>query len=106
MSANSFAWPGRVTGNPAHDLIAAYLAVDIQRSPEWAEELLEKTAEVKSGQLGSWERCGNAYCLRLFRDQVEIEENYEEQPAEPVMIPIDDFVAAAAAWRKLIDQQR
>ena len=106
MSAEIFAWPGRINGNSDHDLIAAYLAIDIQRSPEWAEELVEKTAGVKSGQIDSWERCGNAYCLRLFRDEVEIEENYEEQPAKPIRIPIDDFEAAAVAWRKFIGQPR
>jgi hypothetical protein len=42
----------------------------------------------------------------LFRDEVEIEESYEEQPAKPIRIPIDDFEAAAVAWRKFIDPQR
>ena len=99
--SDSFTWPGRLPGNPAHDLITAYLVIDIQKSPQWAEELLQKTREVKSGRIPSWERTGNAYCLRLFPDRVEIEEDYAEESAEAVEISIDDFEAAVAAWREL-----
>jgi uncharacterized protein YacL (UPF0231 family) len=104
MNTNSFNWPGRVHGNPAHDLVAAYLAMDIQKSPEWIKEVLRKTWEVKSGQISFWERIGNAYCLRLFPDHVEIEEDYAEEPGESVRISIDDFEAAAAAWREFVAQ--
>jgi hypothetical protein len=93
-------------GDALHDLIAAYLAVDIQKSPAWAKELLQKTGEVKSGEIDSWERFGNAYSLRIFPDRVEIGEDYEEEPAEPVNVPIDDFEAASAAWLKFIKQER
>ncbi len=82
MNAHSFAWPGHLPGNPAHNLIAAYLAIDIQKSPEWIKEVLQKIREVKSGQISSWERIGNAYCLRLFPDHVEIEEDYAEESSE------------------------
>ena|SRR5690348_16504640 len=105
MSTHGFTWPGRIRDDLDHDLIAAYLAIDIQKSPEWAKELLQKTDEVKSGEIDSWERVGNAYCLCLFRDHVEIEENYEEQPAEPVKVSIDDFRAAAAAWLRFVEQR-
>jgi hypothetical protein len=100
MTGNDFSWKGRVYGNPKHDLIAAYLAIDIQKSRYWAEELLQKTREVRSGRIPSWERIGNAYCLRLFPDHVEIEEDYGEETGEPVRIPINDFEVAAAAWRE------
>lgn len=104
MNTNSFNWTGREHGNPAHDLVAAYLAMDIQKSPEWIKEVLQKTREVKSGQIPSWERIGNAYCLRLFPDHVEIEEDYEDESGEPVRISIEDFEAAAAAWRDFVGQ--
>jgi uncharacterized protein YacL (UPF0231 family) len=100
MNTNSFVWPGRLHGNPTHDLIAAYLAIDIQKSPEWITEVLQKIREVKSGRISFWERIGNAYCLRLFPDHVEIEEDYAEEPGESVRISIDDFEAAADAWRE------
>jgi hypothetical protein len=104
MNANSFDWPGRLHGNPAHDLVAAYFAIDIQKNPQWAKELLQKTREVKSGQISFWERIGNAYCLRLFPDHVEIEEDYAEEPGESARISIDDFEAAAAAWQEFAGQ--
>ena len=105
MNAHSFAWPGRLPGSPAHDLIAAYLAIDIQKSPEWIKEVLQKIREVKSGKIPSWERIGNAYCLRLFPDHVEIEEDYAEEPGETARISIDDFEAAGAAWQEFAGQQ-
>jgi hypothetical protein len=100
MMSDDFTWPGRLSGNPAHDLITAYLVIDIQKSPQWADELLQKTREVKSGRIPSWERIGNAYCLRLFPDCVEIEGDYAEEHAEAVEISIDDFEAAVAAWHE------
>jgi hypothetical protein len=98
MISDDFTWPGRLPDNPAHDLITAYLVIDIQKSPQWAEELLQKIREVKSGRISSWERTGNAYCLRLFPDRVEIEEDYAEESAEVVRISINDFEAAVTAW--------
>jgi hypothetical protein len=103
MTGNGFWWKGRVYGNSAHDLLAAYLAIDIQKSRCWAEELLQKTREVRSGRIPSWERIGNAYLLRLFPDHVEIQEDYGEEPRETVRIPIHEFEAAAAAWREFAD---
>lgn len=105
MNADSFAWPGRLRDNPAHDLIIAYLTIDIQKNAQWAEELLQKTREVKSGQISSWERIGNAYWLRLFPNQVEIEEDYAEEPGEVVRISINDFEAAVVAWQEFVRQQ-
>ena len=105
MNANSFTWPGRIGSDPAHDLIAAYLVIDIQKSPHWAEELLQKIREVKSGRISSWERVGNYYCLRLFPDHVEIEGDYSEEPAKAARVSVDDLEAAASAWRTFIKQK-
>ena len=99
MTDNEFSWEGRTYGNLKHDLIAAYLAIDIQKSRYGAEELLQKTREVRSGRIFSWERIGNAYWLRLFPDHVEIAEDYGEKVGEAARIPISDFEAAVAAWR-------
>ncbi|KIO49998.1 hypothetical protein SQ11_03640 [Nitrosospira sp. NpAV] len=104
MNGNGFDWPGRLGGNPAHDLVIAYLTIDIQKNAQWAEELLQKTREVKSGQISSWERIGNAYWLRLFPDHVEIEEDYTEETGEAIKIAINDFEAAAAAWQEFVRQ--
>ena len=102
MNTHSFDWNGRLHDNPVHDLIAAYLAIDLQKSPEWIKEVLQKIREVKSGEISSWERIGNAYCLRLFPDHVEIEEDYAEESGETARISIDDFETAASAWRDFV----
>lgn len=102
MNGNGFDWPGRLVGNSAHDLIIAYLTIDIQKNAQWAEELLQKTREVKSERIPSWERIGNAYWLRLLPDHVEIEEDYAEGSGEAVKISIHVFEAAVAAWQEFI----
>lgn len=98
MTGNGFTWLGRLRDNPAHDLIIAYLVIDIQKNPQWAAELLQKTREVKLGRIPSWERTGNAYWLRMYPDHIEIESDYAQESGEAVRISIDDFEAAAAAW--------
>ena len=99
MIKNHLTWPGRILNDPAHDLIAAYLTIDIQQSPQWTAELLDKIAAVQSGQISSWERIGNAYCLHLYPDHIEIEEDYDEIPGELVKISIEVFEAAVKSWQ-------
>lgn len=102
MNQNNFMWPGRLQENPAHDLIAAYLTIDIQKSPKWTAELLQKIEDIKSGQISSWERTGNAYCLHLYPGHIEIEPDYAEVPGEPVKISFNDFETAVVAWQELL----
>lgn len=102
MSDTDFSWPGRVQGNPAHDLIIAYLTIDIQKSPKWVEGLLQQIKAIQSGRIPSWERTGNAYCLRIYPNYVEIEEEYGEESGALQKIPLADFEAAVIAWQELI----
>lgn len=102
MNANHFTWAGYQSAESTHRLIIAYLTIDIQRSPEGAMEILEKINAVRSGQIPEWERIGNAYCLRLFSDYVEIEEDFAEEPGRLERIPIAVFEAAAQSWQQHI----
>lgn len=104
MSEKDFTWPNRIQGHPGHDLIAAYLAVDIQHSPEWTHELLQKIEAVKTGQIPNWERVGNAYCLCLHPTHIDIESDFDETPTHTEKISLDDFAAAVAAWQVFIKQ--
>lgn len=106
MTESDFTWPGRIHGDPAHDLIIAYLTIDIQHSPKWVEELLQQIEWVKSGQISSWERTGNAYCLRIYSDHVEIEDDYAEETGELLKISLDDFEAAVMSWQGFIKNNR
>ena len=100
MSKDEFTWPGRIPNDPAHDLIIAYLTIDIQHSPKWTEELLQQIKAIKSGKISSWERTGNAYCLRIYPDYVEIEDDYAEEPGGLLKISLDDFEAAVMGWQR------
>ncbi len=102
MSKDSFTWPGRIQGDLAHDLIIAYLTIDIQQSSQWIAELLQQITAVKSGQTSSWERIGNAYCLYLYPDHIEIEEDYAEEEGDLIKLPIDVFETAAKSWQAYI----
>ena len=104
MTESDFSWPEYSANNPTHALIIAYLTIDIQKSPQWVEELHQKIKDIQSGRLSSWERTGNAYCLHLYSDHVEIEEDYAEEPGELIKIPLSDFEKAVVAWKKHIDE--
>tara|TARA_R110002073_G_scaffold216600_2_gene376786 strand:+ start:1813 stop:2127 length:315 start_codon:yes stop_codon:yes gene_type:complete len=104
MKEKHFTWPGRLKNNPEHDLINAYFTIDIQKSSEWVTELLQKTKSVRSGQMQSWERIGNAYCLRLYSNHIEIEEDYTEAAGSITKIPITDWEAALTAWQNFISK--
>ncbi|PXW91113.1 hypothetical protein C8R34_10122 [Nitrosomonas sp. Nm84] len=106
MNDHPFTWPGHHPDEPTHRLIIAYLTIDIQRSPEDASELSQKISAVHSGQLPEWERIGNAYCLRLFPDYVEIEEDFAEEGGKPEKIPLTTFKMAVQSWLEHIAGQQ
>jgi hypothetical protein len=97
MTGTPFLWPGRRLDDPAHEMLAAFLVMDIQRNPEWAREVAERIAEVKSGTLPEWERIGNAFRLEISSKGVSIEDLVDED--SPVHeIPLEDFSKALKAW--------
>jgi hypothetical protein len=102
MSEQPFTWPRKGANDRARDLIAAFLLLDIQRSPDWARELLAKIADVQAGALPSWERFGNAYRLYISADGGFIEDRIDATSA-PQPFPLDELAAAAAAWLEAID---
>jgi hypothetical protein len=103
MGEQSFQWPGRRTNDPAHDMLTAFLVMDIQHNPEWAGELADRLAEVKSGKLPLWERIGNAYRLELTEQGALIEDLVDEDG--PVQrITMAEFSAAVEAWVKALEE--
>ena len=102
MTTSACTWPGRIPGDPVHDRIIAYLTVDIQQSPVWTAELLHHINAVASGALPSWERPGNAYCLYVYPDHVEIEDDYDDTAGQNMRIPLATFTAAVQAWQRAI----
>lgn len=102
MSSPSFTWPGYNDDAPAHRMITAYLAIDIQKSLESVNELMEKIDDVRTGKLSDWERIGNAYCLRLSPHYAEIEEDFSPEPGQSARIPLHVFTAAVLSWRQYI----
>jgi len=97
MTEKQFQWPGRRPNDPAHDLLIAFLVMDIQHSPEWARELADQIEQVKSGKLPVWERIGNAYRLELTDQRALIEDLVDED--SPILtVPFADFCKAVEAW--------
>jgi hypothetical protein len=78
----------------AHDRIAAFLVMDIQRS-------LAKIADVKTGARSSWERIGNAYRLSLSTEGALIEDLVDPASAPP-RIPLEELETAVRAWLEAI----
>jgi hypothetical protein len=71
--------------------------MDIQRSLDWAQDLLAKIADVKTGALPSWERIGNAYRLYLSAEGALIEDLVDPNNA-PQRVPLPELEAAVTAW--------
>lgn len=97
MSQSGFEWKGRRAGDSAHERVASFLVMDIQRSPAWARELAEKVAEVRAGRLASWERIGNAYRLFLSHEGALLEDLVGPD-SRPERVPLAEFEEAARAW--------
>jgi hypothetical protein len=97
MAEQSFQWPGRRTDDPAHEMLVAFLVMDIQRNPEWARELADQIEQVKTGKLPVWERIGNAYRLELTEKGALIEDLVDEDgPAQEIIL--EEFSKAVQAW--------
>jgi hypothetical protein len=102
MSDAQFSWPGRRAKNRAHDRLAAFLMMDVQRSPDWARDIVAKIADVKTGALSSWERIGNAYRLYLSAEGALIEDLVDRR-STPQRLPLAELEAAVTAWIEAID---
>ena len=102
MTDKPFKWLGRRSNDPAHEMLVAFLVIDIQRNPEWARELADRLVAVKSGVLPAWERIGNAYRLELTEKGAMIEDLVDED--SPVQkVTLEDFSEAVEAWIEVFD---
>jgi len=101
MTDIPFQWPGQRVDDSAHEMLAAFLVMDIQRNPEWARELSNRIAEVKAAKIPVWERIGNAYRLELTDQGVSIEDLVDENSAIQE-VTLEDFCRAVEAWMKRI----
>jgi hypothetical protein len=97
MMEPSFQWPGRRADDPAHDMLVAFLVMDIQRNPAWARQLSDRLEDVKTGRREVWERVGNAYRLELTADGALIEDLVDEGNPQQ-WIALKDFSEALEAW--------
>lgn len=89
-------------GDPAHEMLVAFLVMDIQRNSEWVNELAEQIDAVKSGRLPGWERIGNAYRLELTAKDALIEDLVDEG-IHVQRICLKEFSQAVAAWINTLD---
>jgi hypothetical protein len=101
MVEKPFQWPGRRGSDPAHEMLVAFLVMDIQHNPQWARELAQRVEAVDSGRLAGWERIGNAYRLELTAEGAWIEDLVDEN-APRQMVPLSEFSTALGAWIKAI----
>jgi hypothetical protein len=97
MANQSFQWPGRQLDDPAHDMLVAFLVMDIQHNPDWAHELAVRIEQVKSGKLPVWERIGNAYRLEVSDNRAVLEDLVDED--SPVRtVSLENLCKAVEAW--------
>ena len=91
-------WPNYRPNDPAHQQLQAFLVMDLQRSPEWIEEVLAKVMVVRSQTNKQWQRLGNAYALTLTAEEVQIEDLFDESIQT---LSLAEFEAALQVWQSL-----
>jgi len=101
LTEKPFQWPGKLPDDPAHEMLVAFLVMDIQHNTQWARELAQRVEAVGSGMLAVWERIGNAYRLELTAEGAWIEDLVDEAAAGQ-MIPLSEFSTALQFWIKAI----
>ena len=101
LAKKPFQWSGKRPDDPAHEMLVAFLVMDIQHNSQWARELAQRAESVGSGRLAVWERIGNAYRLELTTEGAWIEDLVDETAASQ-LIPLAEFSTALDAWIKAI----
>lgn len=86
----------------SRDLLAQYLASDVQESPEVTLLLLELVDQIASGELESWEGTGNAYTLTLEPEGATIQPELGAD-TEPRRVSLDDLRDALEDWLARIE---
>lgn len=79
------------------DLLAEYLATDVQESPEVARMLLDLVDQVASGELECWEGTGNAYTLTLAPEGATIFPEFALD-AGPGHVSLAELREALSGW--------
>ena len=101
-SVSPFTWSGRRDRDPAHDRVVEFLVMDIQRSPDAAQELMNHVNAAISGSHPQWERLGNVFHLVVSLEGAAIEDCVDE--AAPIYrIPLEEFQQAVSAWMHHVD---
>jgi hypothetical protein len=85
--------------------LAAFLAGDLQDSPESAREVLRAIDSVETGRAPSWERTGNAHTLTLTPRGAEIQSEVEENAA-PSHVPLSELREQVTDWLAFLEDKR
>ena len=83
--------------------LAAFLAGDLQDSPEAAREVLRAIEAVETGRAPSWERTGNAHTLTLSSLGAEIQSEAEADAA-PSHVPLAVLRERVADWLAFLER--
>jgi len=99
-SNHSFFWPGRRQHDAAHDRIAAFLTMDIQRSLDSADALVQQLDVLADDREATWERVGNSFHVKASGAGVTIEDTVDADALDTATsaISFEEFRQAAIAW--------
>ena len=90
----------------AGELLADFLESDLQGGVRSTEMVLEFIGKVRSGELPSWTRNGNAYLLKISPDKAILEDLYPSDTANGAnylaTLSLDTLEDAAQQWATAI----
>lgn len=103
MSKTAFTGSEQRENDPSHRRLGEFLVMDIQHSPEWTQDLLDKITLVQAGHLEQWQRLGNVFCLDLSPQGATITDLVDENSL-PETVKLEEFQQAVVAWLEQLEQ--
>jgi hypothetical protein len=109
MKKLRFTWDRRgrliAVGQPPQDVLADYLANELQEDRNACRRVLDTVRRVKAGHCENWEREGDSWSLRLTGDIAEFTSEHAV-PGRRLKLPLQELEEAVASWLQFIEVAR
>ena len=98
MNTETFTWPNFNEKNPEHQTLHGFLVLDVQYSPQHAEEILAGIKAYRANKRSSFEGSGNGYEFECQVTGFYLDSLYEGDPLTPVTIDYATTELALREW--------
>jgi uncharacterized protein YacL (UPF0231 family) len=104
-----FTWDQRgyatVLAEPPHDVLAGYLAEELQTNAPVCRRVLDTIQSLRVGRRSSWDTEGQAWSVSLNRVRAAIVSEYAV-PGRSLDLTLEEFEDAVGSWLRFIELSR